>query len=107
MNVAYQISAILDQMPSGRVRRPKVDKYAEHKQLLEQVPEGKVAQIPKVKQKNRAFSAGIRAAGVQVNKKVDCSFRHDAAYINWSPLTEANRPKRRGGRRRSTASAAR
>lgn len=103
--MTYQITALLDQMPSGRIRRPKIDKYADQKQLLEQIPQGKVAQIPLAKQNYRAFSAGIRAAGVQIGKKVTCSFRHDAAYVAWVPLTEANRPKRRGGRRRATAEA--
>ncbi len=97
----YEIVAIHDQMPSGRARKAKTDKYAEQKQLLDQIPEDKVAQIPITKLEYRAFSAGVRAAGVQVGKRVDCSFKRDAAFVRWVPLTDENRPKRRGGRRRT------
>lgn len=99
----YQIAQILDEMPSGRVRKPKTDKYQELKGLLDQVPEGKVAQVPITQSDYRAFSAGVRAAGVQTGKKVTAKFKNNAAFVSWEPLTEANKPKRRGGRRKAAA----
>ena len=96
----YEIAAALDAMPTGRVRKAKVDKYAEIKQLLEQIPEGKVAQVILPQSGYRAFSAGVRAAGVQVGKKATASYRKDSAYVSWEPLTDQNRPKQRGGGRR-------
>ena len=100
--MAYEIAQLLEEMPTGRVRKPKVDKYEELKGILSQIPEGKVAQIPMAKSEYRAFSAGTRAAGVQSQKKVVVKFKGDAAFVSWVPLTNANAPKRRGGRRKAT-----
>src|SRR5688572_894744 len=101
--MAYEIAQLLEEMPTGRVRKPKLDKYEELKTLLDQVPQGKVAQVSMPKSDYRAFSAGTRAAGVQSGKKVTAKFKGDAAFVSWVPLTKANAPKRRGGRRKASA----
>src|SRR3990170_188415 len=98
--MAYQIEEIVDAVPKGRSRGPKVDKYAELKSLLNDIPEGKVAKIAVPKDAYRRFSAGIRAAAVWMERVAASLFKQGRAWVTWVPLTAANRPKRRGGRRK-------
>ncbi len=101
--MAYQIEAIVDMVPRGRSRGGKVDKYAELKSLLTEIPEGKVAKVALPKEEYRRFSAGVRAAAVRMNRVASAQYKQGSAWVSWVPLTTANRPKRRGGRRRATA----
>ena len=92
----YQITQLLESMPTGRVPKPKIDKYADYKELLSQIPEGKVAQIPLPRAEYRALSAALRASGLQLGMSVKCVFKRDAAFVSWQALTPENAPKRRG-----------
>lgn len=101
----YEITALWDEMPKGRIRKPKPDKYPELRALLSQIPEGQVAQVSLPKTEYRSFSAGIRAAGIQAGKKAEARYWGESAFVSWVPLTEENKPKRRGGRRPNVAAA--
>ncbi len=99
----YQIEAIVDAVPRGRTKGPKVDKYAEHKELLQQVPHGKVAKVPVARSEYRKFSSGVRAAAIQLGRVATALYKSGAAWVSWTQLTEENKPKPRGGRRKTAA----
>ena len=92
----YQVVELVDAVPKGRTRGPKVDKYAEFKTLLDEVPAGKVAQVNVPKEEYRKFSAGVRAAAIRIGRVASAKYKSKAAWLSWVPLTEENKPKRRG-----------
>ncbi|MBI4498420.1 MAG: hypothetical protein HY689_11020 [Chloroflexi bacterium] len=97
--MAYEIEAIVDAIPRGRGRAHQVDKYGELKTLLSEIPEGRIAKIAVPKEEYRRFSAGVRAAAIRMNRVATIQYKQRRAWVSWEPLTEANRPKRRGVRR--------
>lgn len=97
----FEIVQLLDAMPKGRVRIPRADKHTRFADLVNQIPAGKVAQFSLPRHEYLAFSAAMRAAGERVGKKVDSRWKDDSAYVSWVSLTEENRRKWRGGRRKT------
>lgn len=95
------ITVIVDAVPRGRTRGSQVDKYLEFKSLLGEIPAGKVARIAVPRVEYRRFSAGVRAAAIRMERVATALYKQGAAWVSWSPLNAASRPRRRGARRRS------
>lgn len=97
----YKIDSIVDAVPRGRTRGSQMDKYEDLKSLLGEIPDGKVAKIAVPRDEYRRFSAGVRAAAIRMERVATALYKQGAAWVSWSPLTDENRPRRRGGRRRT------